>query len=421
MKEKCSKTNRRNFLKAMGAVGMTPALAGMTSALPVAKAGPGDAEKTKKPKPPQVPKRKLGKTGVDVPCLSFGTFQVSVDNQILLRKTLQYGVDFWDTAHNYAGGNSELGIGKFLSKNPDVRKKLFLVTKASGIKGKLTPKAVVETVEERLQASLERMSTNYIDLYYGIHQCPDPARLTDELKQWAKDAKKRKLIRFFGVTTHENMAQVLAAVSRLDWIDVIMLIYNFRLMQDKELNAAIEACHKAGIGLIAIKTQGRSQKIETEEDKKLAEHFLERGFTEAQAKIKLVLEDERFSSACVGMQNVAILDSNVAAVLDKNKLSQADRKVFKEYAQATCSGYCAGCANICNAALPDVPYVGDIMRYLMYYNSYGEHDEARKLFAQIPAAVRNKLLAIDYRLAEARCPQNLPIGKCIAEAVTKLA
>ncbi len=61
------------------------------------------------------------------------------------------------------------------------------------------------------------------------------------------------------------------------------------------------------------------------------------------------------------------------------------------------------------------------MRYLMYYNSYGRHDKAKKLFAQIPANVRNRLLTTDYSPAEARCPQHLPVGKLIAEAVTKLA
>jgi hypothetical protein len=57
----------------------------------------------------------------------------------------------------------------------------------------------------------------------------------------------------------------------------------------------------------------------------------------------------------------------------------------------------------------------------MYYNSYGERDEARELFAQIPEKVRDKLLSIDYALAEARCPQRMPIGKLVAEAVSKLA
>jgi len=239
------------------------------------------------------------------------------------------------------------------------------------------------------------------------------------VKSWAESAKKRKLIRFFGFSTHKNMAQCLSTAARLGWIDVIQTSYNFRLMRDAKMQAAIEACYKAGIGLIAMKTQAK--KIESDEDKKLTEHFLKRGFTEGQAKIKAVLEDERISTACVAMQNVALLTSNVAAVLDEPKLSRTDMEVFKAYAAATCSDYCAGCSNICDLALPGVPYVSDIMRYLMYYNSYGEQDRARELFAEIPGMVRDKLLSTDYRLAEARCPQHLPIGKLVGEAVSKLA
>jgi predicted aldo/keto reductase-like oxidoreductase len=271
------------------------------------------------------------------------------------------------------------------------------------------------------------MNTEYIDLYYGVHMLSNPSRLTDELKQWAKNAKKRKLIRFFGFTTHTNMTQCLTAAAKLDWIDVIMTSYNFRLMQDPKMAVAIEACHKAGIGLIAMKVTGQTvwqphrQDVETEEDKKIIRHFLQRGFTEAQAKIKVVLEDKRFSSACIGMDNVAILTSNIAAALDKTKLTQTDKNVLKEYARATCSAYCTGCANICNPALPQTPYISEIMRYLMYYNSYGEQNRARQLFAQIPGNVRKKLLNTDYSTTEARCPQHLPIAELMAEAVSKLA
>jgi len=416
MKDKHNKINRRHFLKTIGAAGVGSVF---VSAKTIA--GPNDPNAPKeeqKPQFPQVPRRKLGKTGVEVPCLALGAMFNIVDKQILLKNTLKWGANYWDTAHNYAGGNSELGIGKYLSKNPEVRKDLFLVTKASRAR-------TTADVEKRLQTSLERMNTTYIDLYYGVHDLADPSQLTDELKQWAESAKKRKLIRFFGFSTHKNMAQNLAAAAKLDWIDAIMTSYNFRLMQDAELQAAVGACHKAGIGLIAMKVTGLQSwyrhKLETEEDKKLVEHFLRRGFTEPQATIKVVLENEKISSSCVGMQNVALLTSNVAAVLDKTKLTQADTKAFRKYAQATCSGYCAGCAQICDSALPDVPYVSDIMRYLMYYNSYGQQKEARELFAQIPGNVRNKLLSIDYSGAEARCPQHMPIGKLVAEAVSKLA
>jgi len=410
MNEKQNKINRRNFLKTVGATGLGSVL---TSADSIA-AQSQTSDTAKKPKHPQVPKRKLGKTGVKLPCLCLGGNQDLIANQIVLRIAPQWGLYYWDTAHNYTGGNSEIGIGNIFSKNPDIRKNLFISSKASGAK-------TIAEVEERLQASLKRMKTDYIDLYYGYHQCPGPALLTNELKEWAESAKKRKLIRHFGISTHENMAEVLTAAAKLDWIEVVMTIYNFRLMQDKKLNAAIDACHKAGKGIMAIKTLGMGQKITTDEDKKLADHFLQRGFTKEQAKIKAVLQDKRFTAVCVGMKNIRELTSNVAAALDKTKLTQADTQALTEYARATCDGYCAGCANICNSAMPDTTYVSDIMRYLMYYNSYGEHDEARKLFTQIPAKVRNRLLSADFRPAEARCPQHLPIAKLVAEAVTKLA
>ena len=394
-------------MKTVGAVGLAPAFAGLTKGLEASEEA--NAEKKDKPKYPQVPKRKLGKTGVKIPCLSLGTNRL--DNQVVLKNTLQWGVSYWDTGSLYVGGNSEISIGKFISKNPDNRKKLFISTKAMRAK-------TLADVEKSLATSLKRMNIKYIDLYYGRHMLSDPAQLTDELRQWAKSAKERKLIRHFGITTHQNMAKVLAAAAKLDWIDAILTLYNFRVRHDAKMQAAIEACHKAGIGLIAMKTQGLQ--IKNKEDKKLAEHFLQRGLTEGQAKIKAVLQDERISSACVGMNKIGILKENIAAVLDKTKLSQADMAVLKEYAQATCSGYCAGCAYICDSALPDAPYVSNIMRYLMYYNSYGERAEARRLFAQIPTNVRNKLFSMDYSLAEARCPQRIPIRELIAEAADKL-
>lgn len=407
MKDKDNKIDRRDFLKTIGAVGMgsviTPASA---------KADPNAAEKTEETKLPQIPKRMLGKTGVEVPVLALGMIFNVADRQIVLRKALEWGITYWDTAYGYTGGNSELGIGKFLDKNPEARNRLFIVSKASGAE---TP----TDIESRLQTSLKRMSTKYIDLYYGVHGLDNPAQLTNELKNWAESAKKRKLIRFFGFSTHGNMAESLTGAAKAGWVDAIMTTYNFREMQDEKMQAAVEACYKAGVGLVAMKTQ--AQEIKTEEDKRLTEHFLKRGFTEGQAKIKAVLEDKRISSACTSRGNLAHLYENVAAVLDKTELTQADRELFRQYAKDTCSGYCAGCSNICGPVVPEVPHINNFMRYLMYYNSYGERQDARELFAKIPQNVRDKLLSVDYSQAEARCPQHLPIGKLMAEAVGKLA
>jgi len=413
-----NRIDRRQFLKTTATAGVAYAFtsAGFSKKASVAESTDANTVAQPQPNPPApyVPRRKLGKTGVEVSCLSLGTMFNLVESQIVLEKSLQWGLNYWDTANNYAGGNSELGIGKFLASHPERRKELFIVSKASDARG-------LEDIEKRLQTSLKRMNTDYIDLYYGVHALSNPSQLTDELKKWAESAKKRKLIRFFGFSTHQNMARCLAGAAKLDWIDALMTIYNFRLMQIPEMQAAVEACHKAGIGLIAMKTQAFGQRLEGDQTKKLADHFLQRGFTPGQAKIKIVLQDERIASACVGMESVALVNSSVAAVLDRTELTRHDKKVFDEFAKITCSGYCAGCDEICSSVLPELACVSDVMRYLMYYNSYGQRDRARELFAKIPADARARLAQADYSRAEALCPQRLPIQKLMSEAVRKFA
>ncbi len=408
MKRNRKSVSRRSFLKTMGAAGIGSIVSSKVFAEPNEPSG-----KKQQNQPLELPRRKLGKTGVEISCLVMGLSFNTVENQLILRKAIDWGVTSWDTSHFYANGNSEIGIGQFLEKNPEARKKLFLITKASSSKN-------VEQVEEKLQTSLKRMKTGYIDLYYGVHGLSNPTKLNDELKRWAEKAKERNLIKFFGFSTHSNTVDCLMAASKLDWIDAVMTTYNFRLTKDQKLLDAVKACHDAGIGVIAMKTQG--QRVEPDQgDEKLTERFRKRGFTQGQAKIKFVLENENITAACVGGDNIQHLRQNVAAVLDKTELSRLDKETLENYASQTCTGYCAGCSNICASAVPEVPCVANIMRYLMYYNSYGEKQNARQLFALIPQQTRSKLLAADYTAAESLCPQGLPIARLMAQAVTKLA
>jgi predicted aldo/keto reductase-like oxidoreductase len=400
--------SRRRFLEVVGAAGIGSVIGSKVFAEPNEPSG----QKEQSTQPLELPKRKLGKTGVEISSLAVGVAFNAVDNQIMLRKAVDWGATCWDTSHFYENGNAELGIGKFFEKSPDVRKKIFLITKASKASN-------LDEVEKRLQTSLERMKTDCIDLYFGVHGLSNPAQLNDEMKKWAEKAKERKVIKYFGFSTHSNMADCLMAASKLDWVDAVMPSYNFRLMQDKKLSDAVHACFDAGVGVIAMKTQGK-EISPNEADKKLMEHFSAKGFTLGQAKVKVVLEDKRIAAACVGRGDIAHLKQNVAAALDKKELTQLDREVFKNYAAETCSGYCAGCANICDSVAAGVP-VGDIMRYLMYYNSFGDTQTARQLFAEIPQQIRDKMLTADYSAAESRCPQRLPVARLMSQAVRTLA
>lgn len=417
MKDPQNPVDRRNFLKAVGTAGLAAAIAGKSfaDANKPAEADPNQTKEKDPPKGSMLPRRKLGRADIKVPILSNGVMFDVMGNLIILQANLRYGVTYWDTAYGYAGGNSERGVGEFLKKNPELRKNIFLVTKASRAHS-------VEQVEQKLQESLKRMNTDYVDLYYGVHGCNNPdSQLTEELGKWSRSAKQRGLIKCFGFSTHSNMADCLLGAAKRDWIDAVMTTYNVSEMQNPKMQTAVEECHKAGVGLIAMKVIRGVQRENKEAESKLVAHFLEKGYTRGQALIKAVLSDERIACACVRMENVTTLKSNVAAVLDKTELTHEDIKAFREYSKATCSGYCAGCEEICKNAAPDMPYVRDVMRYLMYYKSYGEADRARELFARLPARARSRLTSADYSLAEARCPQSMPIAELMAEAVHKLA
>jgi len=425
MKEKPDKLDRRGFLKTVTGAGLGAVL---TSAevIPQATASSPNDPNTHKTqaagRPAHVPKRKLGKTDTQVSSLALGTNRLFMDAQVLLRKAFEYGVTYWDSSPVYAGGNSERAIGRFLARNPQARERLFLSTKAWNAQRP-------EQAEKSLRRSLKTMKTEYIDLFYGIHELYHPAQLSEEMREWSKSAKQRGLIRYFGFSTHKNMSRCLTAAAKLDWIDAVITAYNFRLMQDAEMTAAVEACYKAGVALTAMKTQGHGQEIayisrcsiETEQDKKLIDHFLQSGLTEGQAKIRLVLDDKRISSACVGMSSMALLRANVAAAAEKTELSRKQVDLFGEYARATSQTYCAGCAHICDSLLPEMPYLSDVMRSLMYYNSYGDKQMARALFAEIGASAVEKLASADYSRVEEKCPQRLPVARFVSEALRKLA
>ena len=411
--------NRRQFLNSVGSAAL-----GSVFVSSCAYGGTGSVARdaAQRRAYPQVPRRKLGRTGESIPIVGQGCVFDMTKHHDVLDACLDYGLLFWDTATNYGRTKSQIGLGQYIAKHPDLRKKLFLISKPVDIE---TPLPVVAEFDKDIRESMDRLHTDYFDAYCGVHGLSNPDQFTDEMKVWAEKCKKRGLFKYFGYSAHSNMAEGLKAAVECGWIDLCLVAYNFQLMQDDEYQRAIDMAYKAGIGLIAIKTQRKPSiepmPFETEADKKLAEHFRERGFTDGQAKLKLVMDDERFASAAVGMNDVDTLAQNVAAALDKTKLAQADKEVLEEYARATCDRYCTGCAHICSAAVPDVPYVDHIMRYVMYHNSYGQHRRACDMFARIPDDVRRRLLSTDYSVAEACCPQRLPIGRIVAEAVSKLA
>ena len=393
------KWSRRDFFKATGAAGLGAIIAPVDQ---LAQAS----------QPEVVPTRVFGKTGVKVPILSLGGMFNIASNQMMMRQAMRWGVTYWDTADCYQRG-SEQGIGKYFGQYPEDRKKVFLVTKSDY----RDPAGMTKLIDQ----SLHRMQTDYIDLYF-VHGIYSIDELNDDTKAWANDAKKRGKIRFFGFSTHSNMQECMLEAAKLGWIDGIMMTYNYRLMHTDRMKRAVDACVKAGIGLTAMKTQGGGPvKTDTGTELQMAGRFLQKGFTDAQAKLKAVWQNEKIASICSQMPNMTILMSNVAAALNRTELSAKDTELMQRFARETRSDYCAGCASICESAVGKEIPISDVMRYLMYCRDYGERDRAMAKFKTIPKEIRKRMAEFNYSSAEKRCPQKMEIGRLMREAIKEFS
>jgi uncharacterized protein len=395
---------RRGFIKTVGIGGA----AATALAIP---AGVG-AQAPAGAQPAPMPRRTLGKTGAEVSVLCLGGMFDTVNNQLLLRQALNWGVTYWDTAEAYGNGLSEEGFGRFFTRYPDTRKGIFLVSK-------FRP-SPPDKMGEALDKGLKRLCTDYVDAFFahGISEFGQIAGLRD----WAEQMKKAGKIKFVGFSTHSNMEECLLAAAKSGWIDTVMFTYNFRLMNTPKMKEAVDACAQAGIGLTSFKTQAGGQvKPDTDAEYKLLQKFLDKGFTDKQAKLKAVWENPQVASVCSQMPNLAYLSANVAAARDRTSLSKSDLDSLEGFALATRSGYCAGCGRICQAAVGGKVPVNDVMRCLMYYKDYGDRELARDVFAGLPEEARANLADVDYSRAESACPQGLAIAALMREAEELLA
>jgi uncharacterized protein len=394
---------RRQLLRRTGVVGggvvlAEAALAGISKA---AWALAADAEDQKLAA--AMPRRTLGKTGRQVPILmQGGSMAWNTKWDPKLPESLKHGIDYFDSAWSYSGGTSELALGSFLERT-QLRSKLWITSKAH----EHDPAGF----EHQLNESLSRLKTSYVDMYF-LHGLEDPRKLDKALESKVAELKKQKKLTHFGFSCHNgNVAELLALAAQTPWVDAVMFRYNFRQYGDKALNQAIDACVKAKVGLIAMKTQGSAVSFEAAWQK-----FEQTGkWTRHQAVLKAVWADERLTGAVSEMDSLEKIRQNAEAARDPQKLGALDTESLRRYAAATRSLACDGCDHHCRAGLAAAIPVATTLRYLMYHDSYGKKDEARALYQALPEEAR-RVAGVDFSSASLECPNGLDVAGLVQRA-----
>ncbi len=352
--------------------------------------------------PASMPTRVLGRTGLRVPILEVGgTYRFT---KRYVERALTLGCNFFDTAAEYVNGWSEKTLGQSI-KALDARKRVTVVTKGYH--------KHPESLAVDVNTSSERLGFDTIDIYY-MHDLDKVERVTDPAWKAAAEALKREnKIRFFGFSCHnDKLIPLLNEAAKGGFIDVIMLKYNFRSYGDADLNRAIDVAHKAGIGLIAMKTQGSAISFSER-----VNPFQSQGFSKHQAVLKAVWKDDRLAAAVSCMPSIQVLDQN--AVAAGQKLTAIEDEMLRHYAEATeshyCPGGCGGCRRECESATAGKFAFADTLRYLMYHDSYGQRGQAHAEFSALADSSKS-WSENDLQVASAACPRDVPLTKLISRA-----
>ncbi|MFM7129262.1 MAG: aldo/keto reductase [bacterium] len=396
-----SGNNRRDFIRKTTVAGAGAGLLATGSQADAWQNQPGQGDDA-------VPRATLGRTGAKVTKLGMGTSWALSPS--FVQAALFAGVRYIDTSESYENTNSEKVLGQVLERTK-MRDKVYLVTKNS--KGKVAGDQAPKVYRDRLDESLERLKTDYVDSYYihGVGGPKELAHLSDPgVKKAFEDLKKAGKIKFAGLSCHDALlVEFINAAVDCGWIDQIMLKYNFRdKVNSDAMEKALDRAHKANIGLIAMKTQGGAEASYPDRHA----DFVQKGFKKEVAAIKTVWTDPRISCVVSEMTTFSDLRENVAA--SKAPLTAMESKLLEQYRERTANLYCHGCGHLCETAARGVK-VSDVMRYLRYYEAYGKRQSARALYQALPPEAR-MMADLNVDKLDASCPHNLPVSSLLKKA-----
>ena len=194
-------------------------------------------------------KRRLGKTGWDVSEIGLGCWQlgnsfgdVSDDAaQAILGEARSLGVNFWDTADVYGGGQSEQRVAVALKQAPGTR----VATKVGRGDDMFQNGYVKARIKEKIQASAKRLGVDTIDLIQ-THTIPPKVMEDGEIYTWLEDFQQEGLIRHFGASV-ETVEEGLICLRQPKLASLQIIFSLFR--QDAEEKLLPEAAKK-DVGII---------------------------------------------------------------------------------------------------------------------------------------------------------------------------
>ena len=428
MKELPVNTSRRNLLKAGLAAPLAMAGAGAAHAVPEQTTTSLTLKNAPKFGGDVLPTRAMGKTGQQVPVLAVGG--ASTDHSLeYLEAAWDRGVRFFDTAEFYENstrtGRAEENLGDFFTKYPERRSEIFLTTKRMMMKDTKADKYhEPEELLTEVDRALKKCGVKQIDLVLVHAMDPSADAYGEHSLEWFRGERVQKIaqqlkdsgkVKYFGFSAHApRKEEYLHAAAEGGWVDAILIAYNPMTDRDPEsaMCKALDACHAAGIGLIAMKT---IQPIAKKLPPRLPE-LDPLGLNTYQAILQATLGDPRICCVYSQMEGADQMDQNTQAVRTyKEPLKPELIERIRTVAMAAGPTMCPGCDGSCAHAAGTQLALSDIARYVTYFEVNGNM-HARAMYQALPDARRLLEAGVDLHAAQQACPNKLDFAGILKRA-----
>jgi predicted aldo/keto reductase-like oxidoreductase len=350
------KKDRRNFIKT--GIG---SLAGMAVLPSILKDSNKTVTMIGKSRPNFI-YRKLGKTGLKLPIVGMGV--MNADNPQLVRRALELGITHLDTAHYYSRGRNESMVGEVIKDFP--RDSFILATKVrastvdreSAPQGDAIKEETFESFINKVEISLKRLKTDYVDILYLHSVKSKEAALNEMVFKAMQKLKKDGKIRFIGISTHRNEPEVITAAVESKIYEVILTAYNFRQRNSQELEKALERAANSGLGIVAMKTQAG---VFWDKERKNPINM--------KAALKWALQNENIHTSIPGFTTFDQLETDIS-VMENLILTPQEKTDLRVGQKETLTGlYCQQCGQ-CSLQCPNNLDIPKIMRGYMYGYGY---------------------------------------------------
>lgn len=356
--------------------------------------------------------REFGTTGEKVSRLGFGAMRLPQEKEeavSILRRGMELGINYFDTAPGYMDDKSEDYVGAAIRGRRD---EVYLSTKnpirdASG-----------ENWLRRLESSLERLGVDYIDFYHMWSINWELYREKIDVPKgplWAAEkALEQGLIRYLSFSFHDK-AENLFKLIDTGHFSTLLCQYN---LLDRANEEAMQYAKEKGLGVAVMGPVGGGRLGAASSE--IAKLVPERVKSTPEAALRFVFSNPHVDLVLSGMSSMEMVAENVKIAGRADQLTQEERAGIiasteenRKLEELYCTGcdYCLPCSQGVN-----IPRNFELMNY---HRIWGLTEYAKEHYAGLEEKERGDN-CISCGSCERKCPQKLPISKKLEETAKVL-